>query len=143
MFINALGWDCVLRLLDVLLQARSIRRAICPSRTRDAAAGVRALRRARGAQDGRNDVLLRAAVALLQLLQPKIMACATQVLPARPARPAERSCSGPIMCARVPQEELLMALKPKDGPLTLHAGPGYKGAHPRYVVLTIFFPDRC
>jgi hypothetical protein len=29
-----------------------------------------------------------------------------------------------MMCARVPQEELLMALKPKDGPLTLHAGPG-------------------
>jgi hypothetical protein len=61
-FINALGWDCVHRLLDVLLQARTIRRTIRPSRTRDAAAGVRALRGARAAQDGRNDVLLRAAV---------------------------------------------------------------------------------
>ncbi|KAJ1482503.1 rab-GTPase-TBC domain-containing protein [Baffinella frigidus] len=66
-FINSLPWDCVLRLFDILLQ------------------------------DGASDVLLRTAVGLLKLLQPKILACPSQ-------------------------EDLLGALKPKDGPLTLLRG---------------------
>mmetsp|Transcript_30606 Transcript_30606/g.47955 ORF Transcript_30606/g.47955 Transcript_30606/m.47955 type:complete len:203 (-) Transcript_30606:63-671(-) len=80
-FINSLPWDCVLRLMDILLY------------------------------DGKPDILLRCSLAILSMMQSKILFCRTQ-------------------------EDLFNVMKPKGAFLTLEKGQPIEAAHLMKVIYT-------